>query len=226
MTAVARRETSGCRIASHLRREIISGAIAPGAPITEIGVAARYGVSRGPIREAMTHLAAEGLIVSVPYTGTRAIRLSSGDVREIFTLRIALETLAFREVWERRDARFADDLRARHAALLSTLALGDHVASSEAEIRFHSLVYERCGHALLREAWKNIAGRLQFYLAVHQRAHGRTGPDETAHQRYVELAKGAELEPMIMEVEDHMRRGIRQLSSFLERTKLGVESAI
>lgn len=217
LQAPVRRATFRMQVAEHLRHSIIRGDLPPGSQVTEADLAQRYGVSRGPLREAMSQLIGEGLIVSVPYTGTRVMSLSRTDVREIFSLRTALETLAFEQAWERRDPAFFDEMEARHRALLASLRTSDHYESSLAEVRLHSLVYEASGHKLLLETWQRIATRLQLYLAVHQRAHGRTGPKRDAHERYVKLAQGKRLELMIAEVEHHMRRGVEQLEQYLER---------
>ncbi|MCB1420327.1 MAG: GntR family transcriptional regulator [Notoacmeibacter sp.] len=214
-SAPIRRETFSNQVAASLRHDIIGGAIEAGSQITEMDLAARFGISRGPLREAMGQLAAEGLIVTVPYKGTHVIKLTSKDVREIYSLRTALETLAFQEIWDKRDGAFAQELERRHQRLQATLGMNDHVASSEAEIHLHSLVYEACGHALLLESWKRIAGRMQFYLAIHQRAHGRKAPNPDAHQAYVQLALGERLDLMLAEIDDHMRRGNRTMETYL-----------
>ncbi|MCV0397238.1 MAG: GntR family transcriptional regulator [Rhizobiaceae bacterium] len=210
-----RRETFSNQIATNLRHAIISGEIEAGSQITEMELAARFGVSRGPLREAMGLLVSEGLLVTAPYRGTRVLKLSAKDVREIYALRTALETLAFREVWDRRDETFRAELKSRHRILISTLGLNDRVKSSEAEIRFHSLVYEASGHDLLLETWQRISSRMQLYLAVHQQAHGRTAPIHDAHQRYLELALDDRLDLMVEEVEAHMRRGLHQMMVYL-----------
>ena len=211
-----KRETFSTQVAANLRRAIIRGEIATGSQITETELASKFGISRGPLREAMGQLASEGLIVTIPYTGTRVLDLTARDVREIYTLRTALERLAFEEIWDHRDEAFARELEARHQTLVSTLDLNDHMASSEAEIRFHSLVYEACGHQLLLESWQRISSRMQLYLAVHQRAHGRHAPVEHAHRRYIRLALGDDLDAMRQEIEDHMLRGVRQMADYLE----------
>lgn len=210
-----KRATFSDQIVAKLRRDIISGDIAGGTQITESSLAAEFQVSRGPLREAMAQLAVEGLIVSVPFTGTHVFKLTVSDVRELYSLRTALETLAFRELWAKRDDAFAGELAARHARLLATLELGDRAASSEAEVNFHSLVYEACGHKLLLESWQRIAGRLQLYLALHQQAHGRTGPIGDAHEAYLRLALGNRLDLMVEEIERHMQRGLGQLETYV-----------
>jgi DNA-binding GntR family transcriptional regulator len=209
------RNTFREHIADRLRNSIIAGVLPPGSPITEMRLAAQFGVSRGPLREAIRQLIEEGLLVTVPYTGTRVIDISVSDVREIYSLRTVLETFAFRLAWPRRNAAFREEIDRRHNRLLASVETGDCLASTAAEMALHSLVYEWSGHKLLQEMWRNLAGRLHLYLAMHQRAHGRSGPLKDAHVRYVELAKGDDLGAMLGEIENHMRRGIGQLESFI-----------
>jgi len=213
--APIRRETFASKVAGQLRNAIIAGEIESGSKIREIELAARFGISRGPLREAMAQLATEGLIVTVPYTGTHVLKLTAKDVREIYTLRTALERLAFEELWDKRTENFFAELESRHRTLLATCSLDDHVASSAAEVHFHSLVYESCGHEMLLESWQRIASRMQLYLAVHQRAHKRHAPVNDAHERYLKLASGDDLSAMLNEIEDHMRRGVQQMVSYL-----------
>lgn len=219
-----RRVTFRAHVADHLRQAIIRGDIAPGTPVTEAELARHFAVSRGPLREAMRQLVEEGLLVSVPYTGTRVIALSVDDVREIYSLRSALETLAFKHIWPRRDDAFHAEIERRHVALIKTLTHADTFASTAAEMLLHSLVYEVCGHRLLLDTWQRIAGRLQLYLAVHQRAHNRKAPLKNAHERYVRLAQGNRLDLMIAEVEHHMRRGVEQLEHYVGRQTRRVPS--
>lgn len=209
------RATFRVQVADQLRQAIIRGEIVPGSQVTEVELAGRFGISRGPLREAMSQLASEGLLTTVPYTGTRVMTVSIDDIREIYSLRTALETLAFRHVWPQRGAEFGAEIERRHIALLETVVRADSFASTAAELRLHSLVYEACGHKLLFETWSRIAGRLQVYLAVHQRAHNRKAPLYDAHERYVKLAQGRNLDAMITEIEQHMRRGVAQLETFI-----------
>ncbi len=209
------RATFRVQIADQLRQAIISGTLAPCSVVTEMELANRFGVSRGPLREAMSQLAEEGLLISVPYTGTRVANVTLADVREIYSLRISLESLAFRHLWTCRDDAFRLEMANRHRALQQSLSATDRFVSTAAEVHLHSLVYEACGHKLLLETWRRIAGRLQLYLAVHQKAHGRTGPLADAHDRYVGLAVGDDLEAMLAEIEHHMKRGIARLEMFV-----------
>ena len=167
--------TLRAHIVERLRLAILAGDIPPGAPLVETALSERFDVSRGPLREALRQLIEEGLVVTVPYTGTRVAELSVEDVQEIYSLRTVLETFAFEQVWPRRDDRFRAELRRRNEALIATIDAGDDRASILTELEFHGLVYEASGHRLLQRAWHGLRGRLQLYWAAHHRAHGRRG---------------------------------------------------
>jgi DNA-binding GntR family transcriptional regulator len=77
-----------------LRDAIVTGKLKPGERLKENGLASQMSVSRSPIREAFRQLEQEGLIVSIPNQGSFVKVFDEDDVREIFTLRSALEDLA------------------------------------------------------------------------------------------------------------------------------------
>lgn len=202
-------------IAERLRSAILIGELEPGAALVETTLAERFSVSRAPLREALRQLVEEGLITTVPYTGTRVIDLTVDDVREIHSLRTTLERFAFEQAWPKRDTAFGRELRRRKAALTKTIDRGDDLASIAAELELHSLVYEASGHRLLQRSWADLRGRLQLYWAAHHRAHGKRGPRRDAHDDYVAAALGDDLAAMHAEVDDHMQRGARQTEKFL-----------
>lgn len=74
-----------------LRAEILSGRLPAGTRLGEADLAALLAVSRTPVREALSRLAAEGLVDLVPNRGARVASWSTGELREIFDLRLALE---------------------------------------------------------------------------------------------------------------------------------------
>ncbi|WOI57714.1 GntR family transcriptional regulator [Palleronia sp. LCG004] len=216
LDTVIRRETMADQIVRAMRVAILSGEFEPGEPMTETALSARFGVSRGPMREAMRRLIDEGLLVSVAFTGTRVLDLSLKDIDDIYAMRICLERFAFEQIWDRRDARFRAELAERHQSLFAAIDAGDDVQAIDAELHLHGLCYEACGNALLLESWRGIRGRLQLYWAAHHRAHGITGPKRESHDDYVRLALGADLEHMRAEIDTHMRLGLEKTKSFVQ----------
>jgi DNA-binding GntR family transcriptional regulator len=209
------KSTFRAHIVEGLREAILNGNIPPGGQIVEMTLAQQFGVSRGPLREAIRQLIEEGLLITVPYTGTRVRELSVADVHEIYSMRIALEVFAFEQVWARRDTRFFDGLRQRHRVLTETIDAEDDRGSILAELDLHGFVYEAAEHQLLLHTWSSLRGRLQLYWAAHHRAHGMRGPRRDGHDSYVHTACGDSLSAMRAEIRGHMMRGAAQTEQFL-----------
>ncbi len=216
VSAALPRITLRDRAAEALRTAILSGQLAPGSPVVEVALARDLGISRAPLREAIRELLDEGLLVQQrAWGGVSVAPLDADTVRELYTLRTALEVFAFEQLWDRRDAAFHAALRHRHAVLSAAIEAGDDTASIEAELALHGLVYEASGHGLLCSAWGALRGRLQIYWAAHHRAHGLRGPRRDAHDDYLRLALGDDLAAMRAELHDHMQRGLVTVLKFV-----------
>ena len=94
-----------------LRELVLTGDIPPGARVNEVELAHRLGISRGPLREAIRHLASEGLLVLAPHRGASVPTSDAADVRALFELRTALECAAAELAASRRTE--ADVVRLR-----------------------------------------------------------------------------------------------------------------
>jgi len=92
----------GADLLDKLRIEILSAQLRPGEKLTEISVCENYGVSRTPVREALGHLEAEGLIEMIPNRGAFVIGLTKDDIHDLYTLRSQNEMQAVRWAVERR----------------------------------------------------------------------------------------------------------------------------
>lgn len=112
------------RIFEHLRQAIVEGEIPPGSKISEPELARRYGISRGPLREAMRRLESANLVQRRPNVGARVITLSSGQLLEIYHVREALEGMAARLAAEHMSDQEVGELRA---------LLGAHEAQVEGD---------------------------------------------------------------------------------------------
>lgn len=183
--------------------EIQSGALAPGAVLGEVEQAARLGVSRTPLREAIGRLAADGLVVQQSPRVTVVSEIDADDIRELFEVRRALEETAARLAAQRADAatfaslaqRFAAvrldesdapdayrELFARFDAALDDAVANDYLTSAMRTIRTH-LVRVR------RMARENPA-RLAAAVAEHKLiSHAIAAGDEelAAHATHLHL---------------------------------------
>ncbi|WP_407180616.1 GntR family transcriptional regulator [Bradyrhizobium sp. STM 3562] len=96
MTVEGENTTTAARIADAIADRIISGALAPDAPLRQDHIAREFGSSHVPVREAFRQLEAQHLVVAVPRRGVRVAPLDTRSVKEIAEMRAALEVVALR----------------------------------------------------------------------------------------------------------------------------------
>lgn len=203
------------RLVAVLRKAVLEATLPPGSRLVETKLSEQLGVSRGPLREAIFELVKEGLLEQIPFRGTVVRSLSVEDIQEIYSFRTLLESFAFKLVWDKRTPDYERMLDSRHRALNYAIYAGDQQQAITREMDLHGLVYEFSRHGSLIESWNLLRGRLHFYMTLHQQAHKRSAALPDAHDRYVELAKGDDLDAMLREVEEHMRRGLDTLEAFV-----------
>nr|WP_246461025.1 GntR family transcriptional regulator [Nocardia transvalensis] len=156
-------------IAQTLREEILTGRLAPGDRLREADLAARFGVSRVPVREALSQLQSEGFVTLVRYRGATVSATSGSAARELIQIRRGLEVLAAQLAAERRGGDVADDLArvvelGRSAAV--NLAHADH---PPLVLRFHTLVVEAAGNHQLRLMLDPLLRRVSWIFDQHLR---------------------------------------------------------
>lgn len=197
-----------------LRDAIMSGQIAPGTQLVEMKLAARIGVSRGSVREAIRELIEQGLLVSKPYGGTFVASITESSMDEVFGVRKVLEQHAFRLVWPHRDPEYRREFVARHDALIATIAQDDMAAEIKAEMHFHSTAYQFSRNALLLEMWHMLAQRIQLGFIISQTVDRRRS-FKNANRHYLAAALGDDLDIMLAEVDRHIDMGFRRVRRFL-----------
>jgi len=149
-------------VCEELRRLVITGEFAPGTRMVEDRLAARLGVSRNPVREALQALAGEGFVEILPRRGAVVAQLTPEQAEDLFDVRTALEPLAARLAARRRDDDGVERLReilrlARRATDAQEL---DLLASYNTD--FHSLVVELSGNDYLGLLVAPMARRVQW----------------------------------------------------------------
>src|SRR5262245_14412133 len=90
-------------IREQLLEDILNGNLPPGARIVETRIAQQFGVSQGPVREALRDLELFGFVVSSPFRGTQVRKISTDDLLQIYPIRAALEGVAARAAAVRID---------------------------------------------------------------------------------------------------------------------------
>jgi DNA-binding GntR family transcriptional regulator len=104
------RTTLADRVLQQIVEAIVQGTMAPGAPINEVDLSARLGVSRAPLREAIFRLEAKGLVQRTPHLGARVVDLKPNDLKDLFVIREGLEGMAARLAAEAMSGTELDQL--------------------------------------------------------------------------------------------------------------------
>ena len=172
-----------------LRKAILGGELPGGTPLPEAATAERLGVSRVPVREALTELEREGLVVFAATGRASVRRFERDDFLEILTLRAALQSLAAREAARRGGP---DDLRRLESLVERTGEAGDLAEVSALDSAFHDEVVALARHARLARAWADLRPQMELWLArLHRKREGlrRDVRDVTfrAHREFLKV---------------------------------------
>lgn len=151
---------AGARIADSLREAILRGAYAPGARIRQEDVAAEFGASRLPVREALRILESDGLVTLVANTGAWVARLSLDECQEMYQIRERIEPLLLRYSLPHLDADVLDRL----GALADEMQAGTDVETFlRLDREFHLLSYSRAQTVVLGETVERLWNTTQHY---------------------------------------------------------------
>jgi DNA-binding GntR family transcriptional regulator len=152
------------RVLQELRDGILTGRLPVGTRLVEIQISKALGVSRGTVREAFRHLQEEGLLTSESRGSVYVRTLSPKEVREIYSVRAALEGLAARHVASRPDREKA--IEALRAAVHGFEATPKPSFSEllKADIDFHQLLCTLSENATLLDTWHRLSGLIRAAL--------------------------------------------------------------
>ncbi len=156
------------RAYSALREEILEWRLAPGTVLAEVEQAARLGVSRTPVREALARLSAEGLVESLAGRGVVVAAASADSAVELFEVRVALESQAAALAAGRRDPAMFEALRDEFADADRLLARHDLRAYYDLVARFDQAMDDAVGNAYLVATLRGLRTHLARLRRVAQ----------------------------------------------------------
>jgi DNA-binding GntR family transcriptional regulator len=147
-----------------LRRAITTGEIPPGTHLVETELSEMLQISRGTLREAMRQLQQEGLI-SAGARGRLSVRhLDAKEIRDIFAVRAALESLAARELCGVEDR--AEAIKALREAVdqMDRAAKSGLEERIEADLNFHRTLCRLSGNETLLHSWRSLEGNIRMSI--------------------------------------------------------------
>jgi DNA-binding GntR family transcriptional regulator len=178
-------EGLGQGIADDLRRAILGGSIPAGASLVEADLAGRFGVSRGPVRDALRDLAREGLVIELPRRGSIVSTISLRDIQEVYEVREGLEVVAVRLGALRATDADLDPLEGRLEDLESAWDRdADYPESLALDLEFHRAVVAIPGNRRLVESYERmlVQTQLNAITAAEQNPRLRRGMRRSVHR--------------------------------------------
>ena len=194
-----------------LRGELLNGGLRPGQKLKLVELTERFGVSQSVIREALTRLTEQDLLIATPQRGFRVRDLSVEDIAELTETRIQVESIALRLALERGDLQWETEVLAAHHRLERTPVTRDDGTVSEdwstSHRDFHQALLNGCGNRRLESVANSLRDSAELYRRWywvltddHQRDLARE------HRQLRELALARDAGQAIQVLTEHIDR--------------------
>jgi DNA-binding GntR family transcriptional regulator len=174
------------QVIDHLREEILSSRLPPGTELGEVALARSLGISRGPLREALGQLTAEGLVTIVPRRGAVVTRLSRREFVDAYQVREALESLALKLAVPRLRAAEKAELHELCEQMEREAAAGNTTRFFEINREFHRLLVAASGNRKLEAVHSQLIAQMGRLMS--KSAELRGGLEQSAAEHRAILA--------------------------------------
>lgn len=197
-------------VAEQLRSAILAGDFAPGERLYEAALAREFGISRGPIREALALLEGDGLVENERRKGKFVRPLDERIIDEIYSLRRILEPYAAELIIDSLSENKHKALDLAVVAIGEATEAGDLSGVARSDLDFHRKLYELTDHRPLQRAWEDIiSGSLQMLVSITTPTHPPSDPVKN-HQLIVDSIVSGDhrkaREALIEHIEDAWKR--------------------
>jgi DNA-binding GntR family transcriptional regulator len=195
-------------MAAALRGELLAGVLRPGAELSQVELAERFGVSRIPVRDALRILAADGLVEIEINRGARAISLTPDQVREVYDLRILLECDCLRRAAKALTP--AALLEIDRVRLKSDLDAGgpDWAAGDWA---FHRAIYQRAGRSRQLAMIETLRRTCTLFVSAYATMPGKTPRWLTEHRAMFRHLQNGETDKAVSVLREHLEGAAQHL---------------
>ncbi|MDQ4213505.1 GntR family transcriptional regulator [Microbacterium capsulatum] len=214
MRQTVRHASLGERLADQLRREIIRGELEVGAHLVEDTLAARYDVSRGPVRDAFKILSAEGLLDD-RRRGFFVRGFSPRDVEELYSLRSSMEQLAMQRAAEQAEPEQWGAVEAELAGMYAAAEHRDWHVFAEHDLAFHGAFYRLSGHSRLQAMWDQYQPTFGAMLDVTNEQDIDLRPSADDHAALLALTREGRIPELAARLAEHLSGSERRMTTAL-----------
>lgn len=198
-------------VAREVERMILAGELSVGERVNESALAARFRVSRGPVREALRGLEESGLLRLEKNRGVFVREISLAEADEIYDLREALDEL----VGRRLAKRFEEPARSAVHALLDEMdraaAQGDAASYHMVNLRFHDTLVEATGNAKLIATYRRLIKELHLFRLKGLTAGGGLPVSNDEHRAIVRTIEAGDADAAGKRMREHVRASRKRM---------------
>lgn len=219
------RSTLATLVADQIRTNVLQGAFAPGSQLSEVTLAQRFGVSRGPVREALQTLVQDGLLKREPHRGVFVPVISDEDVADIYRAREAIETAAMKHIISVDAGTVMRTKLDEIVTEMEDAANADDWAEvADLDMRFHSEVVRGAESPRLSRMYATLIDETRMCLLLSVASPGRVDLVEE-HRHLASLLESEDPEPAMAALEVHMREAVESLHRERSRSASDAEPA-
>ncbi len=193
-------------VCENLRDAIKKGILEPGERLMEVQLADELGISRTPVREAIRKLEQEGYVIMMPRRGTYVSNISEGDVKEIFEIRSALESLAAGLAARRIEQNELEDLQSLLNEIEGYIKQNNIEKIVETDVKFHGLLYQVSRNNRLVGIINNLKEQLARFRTLSMSYPGRLQATFEEHSEMVEAISNGDVSSARDAAERHMEQ--------------------
>jgi phosphonate utilization transcriptional regulator len=187
-----------------LERMILSGELAPGSKLTEVALAARLGVSRGPLREAFRMLEEAGLVRTEKNRGVFVRDIPIEEAVEIFDLRAAMDELVGRRLAESITPAALREVRALVESMEQAVKTKDLQSYHLLNLKFHDRLVELAGNGKLTAIYRKLIKELSLFRRMNLADGGLMPNSANEHRQIVKAIASGDPEAAGKAMFDHV----------------------
>lgn len=192
------------RLRESIEEEIATGKLLPGTHLDEVELATRFGVSRTPIREALSLLLGEGLVENRPRRGAVVAQITPHRLLEMFEVMAELEAMCARLAARRMTDEELAALEAAHEECRTASTARDTDAYFYANERFHFALYTGSHNAFLFEQAAALQRKLRPYRRLQLRVRNRLQRSFDEHQSILDALRAGDADKAVNCVRAHV----------------------
>jgi len=208
--------TMASAAADELRRRIMGGEFVEGFQLKQDALAAEFGISRIPLREALVQLESEGLVKILPHKGAIVSKLSSDELSELFELRALLEPTLLKLSIPKLTAQDFEELDQILAAFGKELQSRKTDNWGDLNTRFHEILLSKADRPKTYSIVTSLLQQTDRYTRLHlSLSKGNSGRAAEEHIELVRLCRTRDVRGAATLLKRHILQGGEELKSFV-----------